>query len=204
MSGPSKLQQMIAADKRAMRLRGLRNFLIVALLLALLGVFGYTSGILPKWRSDIDLAIRQYIATFTPTPTNTPTLTPTPTNTATPTFTPTCTPSPTATPTSTPTPTPAPVPGIATGNVYVREAPYSDARVLGALSRNDQVSVIGFTVDWYRINWGLSGGWVPTKWVGVVGTIPESLRVTSIPTPVPRPPAPPAVATSTPEPTQQP
>jgi hypothetical protein len=88
---------------------------------------------------------------------------------------------PTNTPTVTPTPTPEPVPGVATGNVYVRELPDRTSRKVGVLLRNDQVLITGFVEDWYRIRWGVGEGWVPQEWIGKLGILPESLRVTDLP-----------------------
>jgi hypothetical protein len=120
-----------------------------------------------------------------PTATPTFTITPSPTSTATPTptFTPTSTPTFTPTPTSTftSTPTPTPITGLMTGNVWLRQEPFSDASRLGLiLERGQPVEILAAYGDWYQVRWSPQAqteviGWIPIEWVGTLAPIPDRM-----------------------------
>jgi len=117
------------------------------------------------------------------TPTNTPTLIPTRVPTPTSTYTPTPTFTPTLTPTPTPTSTPTPIRVRLIGSVGVRYEPREDSPVWTYLSRGAIVQVIAVQGDWTKISTEfICQGWVPTKWVGFIGTPPPEI-VTPVPTP---------------------
>ncbi|MBN1641783.1 MAG: SH3 domain-containing protein [Anaerolineae bacterium] len=119
--------------------------------------------------------------TVVPSPTSSSTPTPSPTSTATPTVT--ATPTGTATPTRTPAPTatPSTIPGLMTGSFWVRQGPSVDTDKLGVvLWQGEVVEIVARYGAWYQVRWspepGLTAtGWVPERWVGVSGPLPEHL-----------------------------
>jgi hypothetical protein len=125
--------------------------------------------------------------THTPTATHTPTPTPTHTPTTTPTATPTSTfePTPTATATETLTPVPtvteAPYLGVMIGNVRLRMEPRDDSPLTGeSVTVGRPVEILAIYDNWYLIHWppGIAEGttgWVPGRWVGVLGVPPPEI-----------------------------
>lgn len=141
-------------------------------------------------------------STFTPTATHTPTPTATPTTTptATPTFTPSNTPTPSHTPTQTPTPTttgtptstPTPPGAQTAGNVWVREAPDVNARLIAAIEFDTPLILISVFGPWAEVEWvstlpwlpGVQRGWVPFSWIALRSDVlPVTATPTSSPTP---------------------
>jgi hypothetical protein len=114
--------------------------------------------------------------TWTPRATLTPSPSPSLTFTATPTssFTPTVTPSPTST-------SPSPVMGLMMGNVWLRQEPGDDAARFGVVAeRGAEVEILAVSGDWCQIRLSRgegveATGWVPLRWVGTLGPIPEHL-----------------------------
>ncbi len=103
------------------------------------------------------------------------------TTTRTPTATNTATPSPTHTATLTPSPAPTPLAGMMTGHVWMRGQPSSTAPLLGIIiERGERVIVRAVYGEWCQIEWVPEGdshvvGWVPLRWVGTIGPIPEQV-----------------------------
>lgn len=134
---------------------------------------------------------RAIAPTMTPTSTLTPSVTPSPSRTPSPTppatLTVTTSPTMTALPTLTatlrpaPTATPMPVIGLMIGDVFVRDGPSMEARRTGVvLLQGQQVEIIGMTEDWYRVRYPpgpdfITMGWVPRRWVGTLGPVPETI-----------------------------
>ncbi len=136
--------------------------------------------------------------TPTPTPTSTQTPIPTQTATATPTQTPSFTPPPSQTPTPTATPTvtgtatatPTPPAAETVGNVWVRDAPDVDGRLLAAIEFDTPLTLVSVSGPWAEIEWfsshpwlpGWQRGWVPLTWITLRGDV---LPVTITPSPTP-------------------
>lgn len=120
----------------------------------------------------------QAIARITPNITSTPTSVPQPTLPPLPTSTP---PLPTATPTQTPTPIPVKV--SAKQTVNVRQAPSTQAAIVGKLQANTNVVALAKSEDglWLQIPIpdAANPGWVSTSVVSVTGAT-ESLRIVSV------------------------
>lgn len=130
-------------------------------------------------------------STATATPTATATHTPTPTATQTPMATPTATPTSTYTPTPTatatetlapmPTATEAPYLGVMIGNVRLRTEPRDDSQLTGeSVTVGRPVEILAIYDTWYLIHWppGVpegTTGWVPGRWVGVLGVPPPEI-----------------------------
>jgi len=123
-------------------------------------------------------------ATLTPSVTPSPSHTPSPTPPATPTVTasPTTTslPTPTATTSPVPTATPMPVIGLMLGNVFVRDGPSMDARRTGVVLLQGQQVVAEMAGEWCRVRYPPGPdftvmGWVPRRWVGTLGPVPETI-----------------------------
>jgi hypothetical protein len=116
---------------------------------------------------------------------------PTATDTSTPTDTPT--PTDTATPTSTPTDTPTPTPRTTTATILaeranVRSGPGTDYGVIGSLSRDDDVIVLGVSEDggWYEVAIpGMGSGWLSAETVRISGN--TNIQVIVLPTATPTP-----------------
>lgn len=125
--------------------------------------------------------------TTTPIPSPTPTNTPMPTLTVAPTDTPTSAPtltatlSPTPLPTATSTPTPAPFVGVMIGTVWLRAEPRNDSPVTGqTVTTGRPVEIVAIFADWYLVRFppgDANGvrGWVPGRWVGLVGPPPLAI-----------------------------
>ena len=143
-----------------------------------------------------------------PTATSIPTLTPTPPPTATPTPTPspvpptfTPTPTPTARPTKPISPTPTPTPdniGSVVRGAGIFAAPDADAQVLGGVSEEDEVLILGRSSygDWYYIEneEGVEGFvYAPRiEWSGDFESLPVEQPIATVP------PAPTATPTGAP------
>ena len=98
-----------------------------------------------------------------------------------PTATYTATSLPTHTATVTPSPTSTPLVGMMTGHVWMRGQPSSTAPLLGIIvERGRSVTIRAVHGEWCQIEWVPDAesqviGWVPLKWVGAMGPIPEQI-----------------------------
>lgn len=125
----------------------------------------------------------------TDTPTNTPTATETSTSTPTPTATLTNTP--TSTPSITPTPTPSTPIAIATREIPLYVGPGLQYEIIGSLSANQSITIIGISADanWFKVV--LADGtpaWVSQSFINAFGNlndVPLALPPTNTPTDAP-------------------
>ena len=80
------------------------------------------------------------------------------------------------------------MPGLMTGSYWVRQGPGVETDKLGViLALGERVEITALYGEWYQVRWtpqpGITAtGWVPVRWVGVVGPVPARL-VTPTPPP---------------------
>ncbi len=134
--------------------------------------------------------------------------TPTPTATLTPSYTPTRTPTHTPTPTSLFSPTPAPKAGevivvVIAPSINIRSGPNLNFSVVGALNRDERVTVIGTNNDrtWFAFNYQGRVVWITSN-ERLVSVLGDAAALNAVPEP--RLPTATSVPTSAVQPTQPP